>query len=221
MSARRIRAGERGCTTGGPPADRRAPGHSPPPPFLQRHFAGLTTWGFQQTFDEQAAQGWGPMLVTATGPATAPLIAAIFTSMKPVPYTRMGITAAELRELNGQAMQRGTILQSVDAYGTPADTRYIAVWHPNTTGEAWNSYVELPLPVGWRPLNLAILPSLAVMKVAGTSTIEPWVLRVNMTSAGYQAEFDKLLAQGMAPLRVSGQVSSLGTRFAAVFATRE
>jgi hypothetical protein len=189
--------------------------------MAQRHFAGLTNAGFQQTFDEQAAQGWGPMIVTATGPAATPLVAAVFTPMKPVPYTRLGITAAELRELNAQAVRQGTILQSVDAYGTPIDTRYVAVWHPNATGEAWLSGVDVTTPAGWRPLHLAINPSMTVLKVIGNSTIGPLVLRVNMTSAGYQVEFDRLLAQGMAPLRVAAQGTGAAARFAAIFATRE
>ena len=199
----------------------------------QRQFTGMNYATFKQRFDEQAAQGWGPMIVTATGPATAPLIAAVFRPMNPIPYTRLGINAAELRTLNAQAMQQGTILQSVDAYGTPADTRYIAVWHPNTTGEAWNAdgvnddlataqnRFNTQVAAGFRSLLVAITPSLGFLQVFGKSTIGPWVERLNMTSAGYQAEFDKYFAQGMAPLRVAAQGTGAGARFAAIWATKE
>lgn len=192
-----------------------------PTVMQQRQFTGMNYATFKQRFDEQAALGWGPMIVTATGPATAPLIAAVFRPMNPIPYTRPGISLAELRTLNAQAMNQGTILQSVDAYGTTADTRYIAVWHPNATGEAWNCEFDAPLPSGWRPRDLTITPSMALLRVAGNSTIGPWVQRVNMTSAQYQAEFDRLVPQGMAPLRVAAQGTGAAARFAAYFATRE
>ncbi len=185
----------------------------------ERQFTGMTTAGFQQKFDEQAAQGWGPAIVTATGTATNPLFAAVFRLMKPVPYTRAGINATQLSDLNAQAVKQGTILQSVDAYGTTADTRYIAVWHPNPTGEAW--LWRSTTPPGYRPLNLAITPSMGLMGVFGNSTNFPWVLRSNLTSAGYQSEFDRLVPQGMAPLRVAAQGTGTAARFAAIFATRE
>jgi hypothetical protein len=199
----------------------------------QRQFTGMNYATFKQKFDEQAAQGWGPMIVTATGSATAPLIAAVFRPMSPNPFTRPGLTATELRTLNAQAMQQGTILQSVDAYGTPADTRYIAVWHPKTTSEAWNAdgvnddlataqnRFNAQVAAGFRPLNLAITPSLGMLVVYGNSTIGPWVMRMNMTSAEYQAEFDKYFAQGMAPLRLAAQGTGAGARFAAIWTTRE
>lgn len=89
-----------------------------PTVMAQRQFMGLTAAGFQQTVDQMAALGWGPMIVTATGTALAPLIAAVFRPMNPVPQARLGLTAAELRTLNAQAWAEGRILAWADAYGT-------------------------------------------------------------------------------------------------------
>ena len=89
------------------------------------------------------------------------------------------------------------------------------------TREAWNFEFDESVASGWRPRDLTIAPSMFLLKVAGNSTIGPWVLRSNMTSAQYQAEFDRLFAQGMAPLRVAAQGTGAAARFAAIFATRE
>ena len=92
----------------------------------------LSADGWQQKFSELAGKGLEPYLVAATGPANAPLIAAVFRPMTAIPLTRHGINADQFAKLNYQAWCDGLIPASVDAYGSPGDVRFIATWHPNT-----------------------------------------------------------------------------------------
>lgn len=74
---------------------------------------------------------------------------------------------------------------------------------------------------GGRPLHVAVTPSMGILQVFGDSTAGAWASRVDMTSAAYQEERDKLVAQGLVPVRVSAQGTDADTRFAAIFAARE
>jgi len=61
-----------------------------------QHF-GLSAAQFQQVFNEMSAKGFGPYLLSATGPANNPLIAASFRPMSPTPLTRTGVATARRR----------------------------------------------------------------------------------------------------------------------------
>src|SRR5262249_27322472 len=136
-----------------------------------RQFDSLSLSAWHQTAKDLWNQGWHPYLVTATGPANDPVVAGVFREMKAATNTRHNMTAAELAAENQQMMDHGSILVSVDAYGTPADTRYIATWHPNTDNAAWNCdaidadfaktshYFKALTSVWARPQLLAVTPA--------------------------------------------------------------
>jgi hypothetical protein len=50
----------------------------------------------QATFDAMAKQGFGLLIVTATGSGNNPLFAASWFETSPIPLTKVGMTAAEL-----------------------------------------------------------------------------------------------------------------------------
>ena len=204
-----------------------------PTVIAEKQFFGQTATQFQQTFKEMSAQGWAPYILTATGSANDPLIAASFRMMKPTPLTRFGITESEMRQLNQQAQENGNILQWADAYGTANDIRYIAVWSPNVDQTAWNCDALNDNPTiiqnrfnavtsEWgRPEHIAITPAQGYLELFVDTQIGNWVSRTDLTSAEYQAEFDKWMAKGFSPVRVAAQGSGSNTRFAAIFATKE
>src|SRR5215467_7191222 len=49
----------------------------------------------QQDFNSNAAKGWGPYIITSTGPANAPVFAASFRPMNGIPFTRLNMTHDE------------------------------------------------------------------------------------------------------------------------------
>ena len=57
-------------------------------PVEQRDWSLLTSAEFQQVFDEQARQGFGPILIAATGPFADPRFAVVFEPQRPIALTR-------------------------------------------------------------------------------------------------------------------------------------
>jgi len=200
-----------------------------------QQFVGMSAAEFQQTFNEMSAKGFGPYLVTATGPANNPLIAASFRPMNPTPLTRFGINADELAKLNLEAWRAGLIPASIDAYGAPGDVRYIAVWHPNPKRIAWNlEAVSDPSDLatrqarfnaitaqGGRPTFVTMTPENEYLGLFVDNAVGAWTSRSNLTSAKYQQEVDAQLAKGQAPIFMTAQGTGANTRFSAIFADRE
>jgi hypothetical protein len=98
----------------------------------------LTQAQMQQAFDNEATLGFGPYILTATGPGNSAKFAAVFTPKSPIPLTRLNLTGEHFNELNNQQLAAGRILVWADAFGTPDDTRYTAIWGPNPSRQAWN-----------------------------------------------------------------------------------
>jgi hypothetical protein len=203
--------------------------------MAEKQFFGMTLAQWQDKFNEMAGQGWGPYIVTATGPSNDAVVAAVFKPMNPIPLTRHGLTAESLATLNEQAWRDGAILAWADAYGTPGDVRFIAVWHPNTMSAAWNlEAVSDPTDVnmlqqrfnaitaqGGRPAHIAITPSNEYVELFVDNALESWASRANLTSQGYQNEFNALTQEGLAPVCVAAQGSGANARFAAIFVNSE
>jgi CubicO group peptidase (beta-lactamase class C family) len=189
--------------------------------------------GIQAAFDTMAAQGWGPYILTATGPAASAVFAGVFTPMSSIPLTRLGLTAPQFAELNEAQQAAGRILLWADAFGTAADTRYTGIWGSNPDREAWNADAVdeggaelqarfLAMKASWaRPAHIAVTPAGRHLEMFVDSVIGPWSSKVGMTSAEYQAEFTARTAEGLFPVRVSASGAGTSTRFAAIFAKRE
>lgn len=79
----------------------------------EQMFPGLDGAGVQTTFDNMAAKGRGPEIMTGTGPTNSPLFAAVFTQMGFVPLTRFGLTMADFVQLN-QPQKSALILRWTD-----------------------------------------------------------------------------------------------------------
>lgn len=199
----------------------------------QEQVFGVSAGTMQQKMEEMAGKGWGPVIVSATGPANSALFAAVFRPGAKFTEARPGLTKAQFDAKNEQAMANGNILVWADAYGTADDTRYVAIWGPNLRREAWNcqaSGEDLSLlqqrfdalATAWcRSSHVAVTPGGDYLGMFTDSTIGTWGARGNMTSAQYQAEFDAAKAKGLFPLRVAAKGSGASTRFAAIFTSRE
>ncbi len=194
---------------------------------------GLNSAQFQAAFNEMAAKGYGPYLVTATGPSADPLFAACFMPMNPIPLTRFGIDGAEFDKINEQQMISGGVLKSVDGYGEPGNIRYVAVWHPNPARVSWNcdGYADdqataqqrfnAVTATGGRPSIIATLPGGKTLQCFVDTTIGAWSAQGNLTSQQYQDAFNNAAAQGLSPVCVSAEGSGAAARFIAIFAGRE
>jgi CubicO group peptidase (beta-lactamase class C family) len=198
-----------------------------------RSFIGLSQAEFQQTFEDMAKQDFGPFLITATGPSGGHVYAASFRHMANIPLTRSNLSKSEFVTLNRQQHDAGAILLSADAFGMPGDPRYCAVWAPNPERVAWNvdavdeggatlqQRFEAMTSSGARPALVSVTPAGRIMELFVDSQVGPWTSRAGMTSAEYQAEFDKQAKADLWPVCVSASGAGSGARFAAIFAHQE
>ena len=207
--------------------------------IAERAWFALSASEFQQTFDAQSKDGFGPYIVSATGPTDNPLIAVSFCPVTPTPLTRTNLSADELTTLNTQAFQNDQVLRWADAYGSPNDVQYIAVWWPNpvedgtTAQRAWqNDGLADDGPTAQarfdavtsgrgRAVHIALDPGGGVFEVYDDTEIGPWVSRVGMTSQQYQDAFDQQKKAGLSPVCVAASASGSDTSFAAIFAGAE
>jgi CubicO group peptidase (beta-lactamase class C family) len=82
-----------------------------PAPATQHEYATIAGNAWQQTFDSEAAQGYGPAIIAATGPASGPLFAAVFEPQSPIPLTRNGLPSGpdpwNLQQINNGGVTNG------------------------------------------------------------------------------------------------------------------
>jgi CubicO group peptidase (beta-lactamase class C family) len=188
---------------------------------------------YQQVFDDMAANGYGPFLITATGPKNSALFAGSFRKMSKIPLTRSNLSKAEFIALNAEQHDKGAILVWADSFGSPSEPRYCAIWGPNPDKVAWNidavdeggetlqQRFEAMRSMGARPALLSVTPAGRIMELFVDSQIGKWHSQAGMTSAQYQQAFNKQAKAGRWPICVSAAGSGSNTRFAAIFATRE
>lgn len=221
-----------------------------PQVHAERQYFGINAATVQTKFNEMAKKGWGPYLITATGPANNPIMAISFRPMKSIPLTRFGLTKDDLKmtaetvkgpdgteavikSLAREQYDKGNILRSLDAYGSDSNPRYVAIWMPNTEKAEWNcstidqenktsqEIFSAMVQARARPDLLAVHPNGNITESFTDSSIGPWIARSNMSSAKYQDEFTKAVAMGFYPHRVAAGGIGTKTKFAAIFTKQE
>ncbi len=213
------------------------------PPWVAVH--GVDAAGYQAFFNTHTAQGYAPVLVSATGGSGNAVFAAVF---------EQGVTGAWVARhgmLSGLPMQLGTfqyqnraaaearmVLRTVTIYGSAADRRYAAVWQANPTYVKWHVHAadtaaayqttfnaETQLPgyqlAGYRPAYVTLSSDHNYCSVFKDDVVGPWVARHDLSAAEYQKEFDIQTAQGFYPVCVQGGGAGANTRYAAIFAKQD
>lgn len=204
----------------------------------QRDWPRLTGAEFQKVFDEQAKQGFGPVMLSATGSASDPRFAAVFQMQSPIALTRHGLRSGaatdveSIQGMNQKARAGNLILHSLALYGDDANPRYAAIWLPNKDKTIWNAdginetgaqYQARfnAQAAGWcRPAQVVTTGS-HYASLFVHNDIGPWVARHGMTAEGYQNEFNSWTDKGYFPLSVQGGGSGADTRYTALFVKQE
>ncbi|MEZ5287758.1 MAG: serine hydrolase [Vicinamibacterales bacterium] len=188
---------------------------------------------FQTVFNEMAGNGYGPFLITATGPKNGAVFAGSFRKMSKIPLTRSNLSRAEFVALNAEQHDKGAILVWADCFGTSSDPRYCAIWGPNPDKVAWNidavdeggdalqQRFEAMKGMGARPALLSVTPAGRIMELFVDSQVGAWHSQVGMTSAEYQQAFNTQAKAGRWPVCVSASGAGAGARFACIFAARD
>jgi CubicO group peptidase (beta-lactamase class C family) len=198
-----------------------------------KSFINLTQAGYQDAFEQMSSEGFGPFIITATGPKDSALFAGSFRAMAKTPLTRSNMSKQEFIDLNIDQKNKKRILLWVDSFGEPQAPRYCAIWVPNPDRVAWNidavdegdpdrqQRFEAMRAAGARPTLVAMTPAGRHCRMYTDTDIGKWDCRSGMTRDDYQARFDLNAKDGLWPINVSATGSGSGARFTAVFAARE
>jgi hypothetical protein len=198
---------------------------------------GVDFAGYQAAFDTAVGFGFKPVLLAATGPADNPVFAGTFEQrVGPVPLTRHGLVRGAVDDpttidfWTAQARTNGWMPISIAVYGSAPDFRYAAIWVDNPTGICWTmdglgdtaadyqQRYDAVVPAWGRPVEVAVSPDDRYASIFRDDLVGDIVARHELTSAGYQQEFDRLVPQDYWPISVQGGGAGAATRFAVVFA---
>lgn len=205
---------------------------------------GVDAAGYQAAFDRAAAAGFHPILLSAAGSIGAPVFAGAFEQRPgPIPLTRHGLTGGRdpnseadpntIQYWDKKAHDNDWIMTCGAVYGDVATPAYAGIWPTNERHVAWSADGILDQPpeyqhrfnaqvTGWaRPSYVAVSGDERYLSIFVDDQIGPWQARHGLTSAQYQAEFDRLVPLGFYPICVQGGGSGNGIRFAVIFAKQE
>lgn len=201
---------------------------------------GLTAGQYQAAFQQAAADGKHPTILSVAGSASNPVFAGVFEQRAgPVPLTRFGLISGAASDPNAieywddQAHQNGWRMTGGAVYGDAASPRFAGIWPPNEGRLAWSAAGIADTSAdyqrrfdaqvsGWaRPAHVALDEHGRHLSIFVDDQIDPWIARHGMTSAQYQAEFNRLVPLGFYPINVQGGGSGAAARFAAIFAKQE
>jgi CubicO group peptidase (beta-lactamase class C family) len=188
-----------------------------------------------QTMSDMAAQGVGPYIVSAVGPSGTAMFAAVF---RPIDTSQLVVKDLNERGLGKEqdlAWRNGSILGSIDAYGTQSDPRFVAIWIPNSAPVAWNldaASALVPLLDFRARLDAITAQQGRLSLVTALPDQRHLGLFVDDMVSKWRAEFDlgarqlttlvtRAQGQGLAPLRISAKSTSTTLRFSVILADSE
>ena len=196
-------------------------------------FHGLSASDYQGFFNTWTSKGYYPVIVSATGDGSNAVFAGKFEQGNPAPWkARHGITQAEFDSECVAAHAANQILTCVAIYGEGSGRLYAGIWLANSQMDRWNDHsadsgvqyqawfdavTQLPSRLSYVSLS----SDYVYASVFRDDCIGTWVASHGLTSDQYQAEFDTQTKNGLYPICVQGGGSGSGTRYAAIFATRD
>ncbi|KAK5658692.1 hypothetical protein OQA88_2092 [Cercophora sp. LCS_1] len=199
--------------------------------WVARH--GLTGAQYQTEFDKWTSQGYRPRLVNGYTVGGSARYAAIWDK-SPAPgawVARHGLTSAQYQAEFDKWTGQGYRPVHVSGYSDGGQARYAAIWE-KTSGPAWAARHGLTSAQYQSTANTLVGQGYRIAKVSGYTVngvdfyaaifdkapTKGWVARHGLTSAQYQAEFDKWVGQGYKLTVVSGYtLSGSQDRYAAVW----
>ncbi|HET9898352.1 MAG TPA: serine hydrolase [Streptosporangiaceae bacterium] len=200
---------------------------------------GVDAAGYQSFFTKWSDEGYYPVLVSATGAADDAVFASVFEQGNPGVWAgRHGMTPADFAAASASALANGQVLRSFSIYGTSADRRYAAIWHPNPTfvkstlnaaetasayQTTFNAAIQLPGVYlnAWRPAYVALSGDGTYCSVFKDDFVGPWAARHGLSGSDYQAFFNQQVAEGYYPIVVQGGGTTAAPIYAAIFAKQD
>ena len=200
------------------------------PAWVARH--GLSSSQYQQAFDTYVGQGYRPVLVNGYTVSGQDRYVAIWDKSPSGAWVaRHGLTAADYQSAFDTFVGQGYRLTHVSGYAVGAEARYAALWEKTGDASPWVARHGLTSAQYQQEANRLVGQGYRISHVSGygvggvdyyAAIFEKkggpaWVARHGMTSAQYQAEFDRWTAQGFKPTVVDGYTVGSSDRYAAIW----
>ena len=202
---------------------------SPSPGWIARH--GLTSAQYQAEFDKNVAQGYRPVFVSGYQVDGQDHYAAIWDkSPSPGWIARHGLTSAQYQAEFDKNVAQGYRPVLVNGYEVNGQDRYAAIWDKTPspgwiarhglTSAQYQAEFDKNVAQGYRPVFVSgyqVDGQDHYAAIWDKSQSPGWIAKHGLTSAQYQAEFDKNVAQGYRPVLVSGYEVNGQDRYAAIW----
>jgi hypothetical protein len=198
--------------------------------WVARH--GMTSSEYQSEFNKYLAQGYRLTKVSGYTIDGKDNYAAIWEkSGDSTPWVaRHGMTSAQYQAEFNKYVAQGYHLTQVSGYSVNGQERFAAIWDKSSTS-AWVARHGLTSAQYQAEFNKNIAQGYRLAQVNGysvngqeryaaiwdKSSTSAWVARHGLTSAQYQAEFNKNVAQGYHLAQVSGYSVNGQQRYAAIW----
>ncbi|MDA0166060.1 serine hydrolase [Solirubrobacter ginsenosidimutans] len=210
------------------------------PAFAGIHGVGHA--GFQTFVNTWAAKGYSPTIIAATGPADAPVFAAVMElEGHGVSLTRHGLSTGSDSDQGtiefwlAEARRRDWIPRWIAAYGTTNDRRYAIVLDPNPGHVVWSidglhgenagtyqQRFDAQRQQWARPAFVTVTPDGGYLSLFRDDSLgDDWAARHGLTSGDYQREADTWMPKGLYPAYVQAGGAVGNTRFATFFARQD
>jgi CubicO group peptidase (beta-lactamase class C family) len=198
-------------------------------PWLARH--GMTPAEYQAAFDDAVRRGFRLREVSGYRAGNSARYAAIWDkSAGPAWVARHGLSSTQYQSEFEKLAHQGYRLKEVSGYGAGAGPLYAGVWE-KSAGPAWvarhgmsavqyQAEFDRLVRQGYRLTDVSGYPvgnGIAYAAIWEKTKGPAWTARHGLTSAQYQAEFDKLVKQGYRLRKVSGYAVGAQARYAAIW----
>ena len=192
---------------------------------------GMTSAQYQAIFDQLVGQGYRLKEVRGYNENGQDRYAAIWDkSAGPAWVARHGMTSAQYQATFNKLVAQGYRLKEVSGYSINGQDRYAAIWD-KSTGSAWTARHGMTSAQYQATFDQLVGQGYRLTSVSGynvngqdryaaiwdKSAGPAWIARHGMTSAQYQATFNKLVAQGYRLKEVSGYNINGQDRYAAIW----
>jgi hypothetical protein len=190
---------------------------SPSSAWVARH--GMTSDQYQAEFDKYVGQGYRLVQVSGYGVNGKDYYAAIWDKSPSTAWVaRHGMTSAQYQAEFDKYVGQGYRLVQVSGYGVNGKDYYAAIWDKSPSG-AWVARHGMTSAQYQAEFDKYVGQGYRLVQVSGyrvsggnslyaaiwsKSESPAWVARHGLTSAQYQAEFDKYVGQGYRLVQVSG-----------------
>ncbi len=178
---------------------------------------GMTSSQYQNEFNNLTSQGYRLVYVSGYTANNQERFAAIWEKKSgPAWVAHHGMTSAQYQNAFNQYTSQGFRLTLVNGYTVNDQDRYVAIWEQKP-GPAWVAHHGMTSAQYQNAFNHYVSHGFRLSHVSGYAVNDQgryaaiwekesgpaWVARHGMTSAEYQSEFDKYVAQGFRLTHVS------------------